>query len=598
MPPRTWPLALTLLALSASPPGTAAPCKIGKLAELPVTMAGMRPLVSAKINGAEARFVADSGAFFSMITPSAAAQFKLQPGYSLEFSDFLISGVGGDTRAWLTKVNTFTLFDVPFRDVPFVVAGNEIEGAAGLLGQNVFRLLGADVEYDLAHGAIRLWRTHDCRKASLAYWTGDPPLPVSVMPIEWATRESPHTRGVAFLNGKKIHVIFDTGAAASLLALTAAERAGFKPGGEGVVPAGLSHGVGRRVVQTWIAPFESFKIGDEEILHTHLRVGGELGIRDTDMLIGSDFFLSHRIYVANSQDKLYFTYNGGTVFDLTTSPSPHPAGGTTQQASVEPARTEDEPKDAAAFSRRGAAFTARHDYEHAIADLTRACELAPKEPEYFYLRAIAYWADRQADLAGADFDQVLKLKPDDVPALLGRARLHLPAHDPSAALADLDAVDHAVSAQADVRLELGRLYTRAGHLERAIAQFDQWIAAHAGDVQIPDARNARCWARALAGHELDKALGDCDAALKSRPGSAAFLDSRGLVRLRLGNLDRAIADYDASLKVEPRNVWSLYGRGLARLRKGLSNDGNADIAAAIAIAPHIEEEARAYGLTR
>ena len=34
------------------------------------------------------------------------------------------------------------------------------------------------------------------------------------------------------------------------------------------------------------------------------------------MLIGADFFLSHRIYVASSQRKLYFTYNGGPVFNL------------------------------------------------------------------------------------------------------------------------------------------------------------------------------------------------------------------------------------------------------------------------------------------
>lgn len=34
------------------------------------------------------------------------------------------------------------------------------------------------------------------------------------------------------------------------------------------------------------------------------------------MLIGADFFLSHRIYVASSQGKLYCTYNGGPVFDL------------------------------------------------------------------------------------------------------------------------------------------------------------------------------------------------------------------------------------------------------------------------------------------
>jgi TPR repeat len=69
------------------------------------------------------------------------------------------------------------------------------------------------------------------------------------------------------------------------------------------------------------------------------------------------------------------------------------------------------------------------------------------------------------------------------------------------------------------------------------------------------------------------------------------------VRLRLGDLDKAIADYDASLKQAPRTAWSLYGRGLARLRKGLSADGEADVAAARAVAPHIEDEARKYGLT-
>ena len=45
-----------------------------------------------------------------------------------------------------------------------------------------------------------------------------------------------------------------------------------------------------------------------------------------DMLLGADFFLSHRVYVANSQDKLYFTYNGGPPFDVTSPSSNAKAG--------------------------------------------------------------------------------------------------------------------------------------------------------------------------------------------------------------------------------------------------------------------------------
>lgn len=33
------------------------------------------------------------------------------------------------------------------------------------------------------------------------------------------------------------------------------------------------------------------------------------------MLIGTDFFMSHRIYVANGQRRIYFTYEGSQPFE-------------------------------------------------------------------------------------------------------------------------------------------------------------------------------------------------------------------------------------------------------------------------------------------
>src|SRR5215472_16287755 len=103
-------------------------------------MEGMRPLVHAAINGQDALFVADSGAFYSSLTPAAARQFNL--------------------RLEPTNVR-FNLVGV---------------GAVGLLGQNVFRL--GDVEYDLANGTIAILRTHgECRKTSLAYWANGKGIP-------------------------------------------------------------------------------------------------------------------------------------------------------------------------------------------------------------------------------------------------------------------------------------------------------------------------------------------------------------------------------------------------------------------------------------
>ncbi len=69
-------LGLALLCGSGIAGGASAACTLSKVAELPVTMSGLSPTVVAKIDGVEARFIADSGAFYSVITPSGAAQFK------------------------------------------------------------------------------------------------------------------------------------------------------------------------------------------------------------------------------------------------------------------------------------------------------------------------------------------------------------------------------------------------------------------------------------------------------------------------------------------------------------------------------------------
>jgi tetratricopeptide (TPR) repeat protein/predicted aspartyl protease len=567
-----------------------AACKIAKMADLPVTMVDMKPMVTARINGTDVRFVADSGAFFSMITAASAAEFKLKtyPGpYGLR-----VGGVGGAASVSVALVKDFNLagLSIPIHNIEFLVGGGEAGGGGvGVLGQNVFRV--GDVEYDLAKGVIRLIHEEGCNKVNLAYWVAGTSQPYSMMDIQWTTPLSPHTTGTAVINGVKIRVMFDTGANTSVLSLRAAERAGIKVDAPEVVYAGYSYGIGREKVKTWIAPFASFKLGDEEIRNTHLRIG-ESVIDSVDMLIGADFFLSHRIYVASRQQKLFFTYNGGPVFNLASSPaSPGKPAGSASPESPTAETSAGEPKDAAEFSRRGAAFAARRDFEHAIADLTRACELAPEESDYFYERGLARWENRQPVPAMADLDQAIKLKPDHVPALVARAELRLMSRDAPQAIEDLNAADRAAAKEADARLRLASAYMHADLAASAIPQLDLWIAAHGDDARMAGALNERCWARALLGQDLAKALDDCNSALrrvdKTDAIRARSLDARGLVRLRLGDYDKSIADYDASLLLRPKDAWALYGRGVDKLRRGKASEGQADMAAATAVFPAI-----------
>lgn len=566
-------------------------------------MHDLTPIVHAQLNGKDALFVADSGAFFSSVSAAAVSEFQLQ--IDPRYQDLFVSGVGGSEYARIARAQTFTLLNTTINKVDFVVAGSYFGvGAVGVLGQNLFRI--ADVEYDLANGVIRLVQPKDCKNMPLAYWAPDEHKAFSTIDIDVATAREPHTTGVAYLNGQKIRVTFDTGAGVSLMTLDAAKRAGITPTSPGVIDGGAGFGFGHRITRSWIATFSSFKIGDEEIKNARLRFG-DFELSGIDMLIGPDFFLSHRIYVASSQRKLYFTYNGGPVFDLRTTPKPAPEVPATDAAAVAPpsaaattadARV-DSPTDASALARRGTASAARHDYASAIADLTRACELAPGESSYFFERGRVHWENRQPDLALADFDQAIQLKPDNLEALLARASLRAGRRAVTEAVtADLEAADRAAPKEADAHLQIGNLYEYIGQPAAAVVQYSKWIDSHPSDnVLMAPTLNARCWARALVGQRLDLALADCNAALSARRGTAAFLDSRGLVYLRQGNYDKAIADYDAALQKQPKLAWSLYGRGLAKTHKGKVSEGQSDIAAATVLDPKLGELAAHYGLS-
>jgi len=569
-----------------------------------VTISGTRALIDTKINHQDVRLVVDSGAFFSLISAATAEELKLKLGPA-PFG-FSLGGVGGTTQPSVATAKVFTIANVDIPNVEFLVGGSEVgSGSSGLLGQNF--LVNWNVEYDLAKGAIRLFRDTDCSKQFLAYWDLQNQQPITVTNIEKVTPRYPHAIGHVFINGEKIKVIFDSGASRSLLSLKAAARAGVKIDSPGVIEGGLTGGIGRNMVMSYIAPFASFKFADgEEIKNARLRVA-DLDIGMADMLIGADFFLSHRIFVANTQDKIYFTYNGGPVFDLRTTPKPAASDqapdATAQTADAKPQEPKSNPplgvpEDAAALARRGTASAGRGDDAHALEDLTRAVELSPNNPDYLYERGQVLLRRNEAKKALDDFNAALELRPDYIPALMSRAQLRINMRNVPEARADLDAADRIAAKQADVRFGLAFDYLHADLLPSAIAQYDMWISAHGEDSRMAIALSARCKARAMLGQDLAAALKDCNAAI-SRSGKLQnpdFLDNLALVRFRLGDYEKSLDGYDAALKIRPKNPWTLYGRGLAKLKKNDRSGGEADIAQAVSIAPGVAEAYRKMGL--
>jgi predicted aspartyl protease/tetratricopeptide (TPR) repeat protein len=577
---------IVLAALLASAGAAQAECKAGILAELPVTMFGARPSVEAKINGAPTRFLVDTGAFYSIISPGSAAEHHLHVGPG-PFG-MTMEGVGGRTTISLATVDSFDLSGIPLHHTEFVVGGSETGGElAGVIGRNILSF--ADVEFDLAGGMMRLVQAKGCAGLSLAYWAkpgqGGGELNIHSPPDDRRGPFNPPIEGDATVNGKHITVVFDTGAATSVMTLSAARRIGLEPNGPGVVDGGPVSGVGQHVVRSWITPVDVFEVGGEQIEHTRLRFADyQLGA--ADMLLGADFFLSHRVYIANSQRKVWFTYNGGPVFNLTASPEETPA-----QAAAEAA-----PVAAADFARRAAAEAARRDFTAAIADYDKAAALDAKNADYPYRRAQARILSGQVALGRADLDKALALDPSLAGALMERATLRLGAHDEAGALSDLDAADKALAPESNDRLRLADGYLSAHAPERALTPLDQWIKVHPDDSHLGPALAGRCWARVLLNAEPDKARADCRRALAVMPGHGLALDGLGFLAWRAGDLDGARAGFDKSLSTNPRNAWSLWGRGLLAARRGTGDRGKADFAAATAIVPSLPQTAAKFGL--
>ncbi len=315
-------VAAALGAVAGSPAW--ADCKLNQIIELPVTMAGTRPTVTMYINGQPARFMIDSGSWASSIDTTAAKAL----GLKLAKTDEKARGIGGDVDLYFTTIKSFGFTkDVTLGQVDMLASADVGEnGIVGLIGENVLGF--ADIEYDLPHGAIRFFKQDGCKGANLGYWANGAAVEIDLthtgkLPPS-RDRDPSHydpsdldrdVRAAALVNGQRIIVTFDTGASTSILNTSVAARTGVTPDTPGAVSVGLFGGVGPERKSAWVAPFDSFALGAERINHTRLRFG-DLNRTQTDMLLGADFFLSHRVFIANSLSKAFISYVGGPVFNF------------------------------------------------------------------------------------------------------------------------------------------------------------------------------------------------------------------------------------------------------------------------------------------
>lgn len=256
------------------------------------------------------------------------------------------------------------------------------------------------------------------------------------------------------------------------------------------------------------------------------------------------------------------------------------------------AMTTANPKNSYAYVAAANVYSALHRDADAMRAYDQALALEPEA--YIYLNRSV--RRPKADVAGrrADLDAALKLQPDFTDAIAEKAKLQADSGDLPGAISTYSAALSKSPDDPTLLTGRGIAYARSGNKAGADVDFERARGKMAG----AEALNNICWAKATAGVALESALGDCNAALAKTPDVPAYLDSRGLVLLRLGRLDDAIADYDRALAASPAMASSQYGRAVAWARKGDRARSDADAAAAVKADTNVEANYVSYGITR
>ena len=303
-----------------------AECKLVSVAELPVLVERHRILIPSEINGRAANFILDTGASRSLLFTSAASRYGVPTQNVRSMEAGMMYGIGGNIALRWAEIARLKLGPVDMSRAQLLVGGDragEADDIVGLIGYDVFPRY--DIEFDLAHKAVRLLKSSGCTDDEMDYWRA----PYAVAPLVRHGGEDNGSYVQVRLNGVNVEAMLDSGSPRSTVTVSAAGRAGVRPDSPGVEKVGMIGGISGSTTPVWAAPFKSFSIGEETIANPTLTMADLFGhtmqistgtsvpteIAMPGMLVGLDFFMAHRVLIARDHQKVYFSYNGGPIFE-------------------------------------------------------------------------------------------------------------------------------------------------------------------------------------------------------------------------------------------------------------------------------------------
>jgi predicted aspartyl protease len=289
----------TLAACAGGSTQTAQPttCSIEQVADVPVHMVRGHILAPANVNYAPVQLLVDTGASTSMLTPEVAQALRL-PNDS--YRTTTVHGTGGVVVTHNVMVRSLQVGSQDWQGGSITTGHldrryEEDPPVAGLLGAD--HLTGFDVELDIPHHRMVLWRVQHCIEDFVPWQAPHFALRL--------TRYQPN-RVVTqvHIDGHPVTAMIDWGAAVTTITTGTADAVGVTAEMLAHDRSGSGRGVDQNEVPFRLHRFAELKIGPGTFRNPTIEVA-DLLVADVGMLLGADYVTSRHVWLSYASDQMF-----------------------------------------------------------------------------------------------------------------------------------------------------------------------------------------------------------------------------------------------------------------------------------------------------
>jgi tetratricopeptide (TPR) repeat protein len=190
------------------------------------------------------------------------------------------------------------------------------------------------------------------------------------------------------------------------------------------------------------------------------------------------------------------------------------------------------------------------DHDEAVAEFTKAVEVAPENAVVWNVRGSFYRNLHQHEKALADYSRAIKLKPDLAEAWWDRSNSYRDLNQYDNALADANMAVKLDPKNCNSWHSRGHAYEDLGQTDKALKDFSEAVR-----LEPKNAWHWRCRGQAYdIAKQFEKAVDDLNKAIELDPKNASGVHRRGLAYQHLGQADKALEDFSQAIKLEGKNA--------------------------------------------